>query len=359
MVNRRQGDVHTYGEGLTADGQMVRFTCRPEDLEKAREALKLFSDLSPPTTGRVKLVGHGGYGLYTRFDIVQHKYAGGGGGYIEALEIKDAPDCRCGFVIHNYVSTAGSSFYEFEDLYSANAAFEKSWGACADKNLQISPGFVRRVACSPRLPWFYAVGDQHITGDVVFPDCIMEDPVYRFGRKFVVSGRDSGQRITECIGVHLECDPYSTGRHDKKPSCRVIFFEDGTVWREGSGETKPEPLRSDQLWIHEAVQKFESFLAGKIMGFTVELMDGSKFVGRLAKGKSLQGTYWAKVELDDGEVVKGEFRYEGLSAMQCPTIESYLLGRVVGGGHKIAKILELKRRFRKHDWLGVFAPPDI
>lgn len=360
MTKPRWEGIYTYGEGLTADGQMVKFTCRPEDLEKAQEALKLFKDIQPPTTGRVQNVGHGCYGMYTRFDIVQHKYAGGHVGFIEALEIKDAPDGRCGFVIHEYASMAGSTFYEFDGLDLANAAFEDSWGAFDRfRNLQTSPGFKRRVNCGPRQPWFYAVGDQHIQGDIVFPDCIMEDPVYRFGRKFVVNDRESGPRITECVGCREEdAEDYHWRTGVQKSKRYVVFFEDGTVWREGSGETRPEPLRGDQLWIHETVQKFEKFLAGKITSFTVEFMDGAKFLGRLAKGSSPQGTYWAKVELDDGEVVKGEFRFEGAAVKACQTVEKYLLGRVVGGGHKIAKILELKRRFRKHDWLGVFAPPE-
>lgn len=358
MGKQRLEGVFTYAEGLTADGQLVKFTCRPENKEKALEALKLFSDLQPPTTGRVKLVGHGGYGMYTRFDIVQHKYAGGQSGYIEALEIKDAPDGRCGFVVHDYAGMAGCRFYEFDSLDSANAAFEKSWGACdRDKELQDCPGFKRRIDCGPRLPWFYAVGDQHIQGDIVFPDCIMEDPVYRYGRKFVVQSRDVGPRITECIGVCLERDYRSSGRFDEKPPRRVVYFEDGAIWREGSGESKPEPLRGDQLWIHEAVRKFENFLAGKISQFAIEFMDGQKFVGSLSQGKCVQGTYWAKVQVESGEIATGEFQFAGLSAKECGNVETYLLGNVIGRG-KVVKILELKRRFRKRDWLGVFAPPE-
>jgi hypothetical protein len=350
--------AYTYGEGLTADGHLVKFTCRPEDVEKALEALKLFKDIEPPTTGRAKLVGHGSYGLYTRFDIHQHKYAGGRSGYIEALEIKDAPDGRCGFVIHEYADMSGCRFYEYKNMDSANAAFERSWGA-NDRNgeLQDSPGFKRRVDCGPRQPWFYAVGDQHIAGDIVFPDCIMEDPVYRFGRKFVVARLDERPRITECVGVHLERDRHSTGPYDEKPPRRIVFFEDGTIWRERSGDPTPEPLRGDQLWIHEAILKFESFLAGKVTKFAIEFMDGRKFIGRLSQGKSPHGTYWAKVRLENGKTAEGEFRFEGAATKSAPSIEEYLLGNIVRGS-KVSKILELKRRFRKHDWLGVFLPPE-
>lgn len=360
MTKPRWEGTYTYGEGLTADGQMVKFTCRPEDLEKVTEALKLFRDIEQPTSKRVKLVGHGAYGMYTRFDITQHKYAGGHGGYIETLEIKDAPDGRCGSVLHDYNTSTGHAFYDFDGMESAIVAFEKFWSSRdIHENIKNSLGFKRYVYCGPRLPWFYAVGDQHIAGDIVFPDCIMEDPVYRFGRKFVVYKRDEGPRITECVGLHME-RPYSSGCYDDKKPLRVVFFEDGTIWREGHGEPVPQPLRGDQLWIHEAIQKFENFLAGKASQFAIEFIDGSRFLGRLKRGpgKNSPGTYHVTVELDGGELVDQDFEYTPQLAKIWGGLREYMRGVATINLRKIKAIKSLRRVRRSGAWEGVFTPPE-
>lgn len=356
-MEKRDCTVSMHCEGVTGSGQLVKFTCDPDEKAQALEALKLFRYIGPPVSKQVKLVGHGFYGEYSRFDIVQRKYHGDHGYYVESLEIKDAPDGRCGCVLHEYIVGSGHYFYEFETAEQADAAYEcTGWSSplntSVEERVKAIAGFKRQVKCGPRLPWFYAVGDQHIAGDIVFPDCIMEDPAYRFGRPFVIRGYDGDLRVSECIGVSVECSPY-----DSNKLRRVVFFEDGFIWREGEGRP-PEPLRGDQLWIHEAILKFERVLAGKLTNFVIEFMNGSNFVGRLKQDvkKNSPGRYWAKIELMDGAILEGEFDFSAEDAKRHASVEAYLRARY-SDQRPMKSLNELRRKYRK-SWMGVFAPPE-
>ncbi len=80
--------VTTSSEIKTGGGQLLRFDCRPEDVERVKRCLgSLVEGITLPQTVHVKGVSQGGYGRYSRFDIKQHDYAGGGypgcGGFIE------------------------------------------------------------------------------------------------------------------------------------------------------------------------------------------------------------------------------------------------------------------------------------
>jgi len=117
-------------------------------------------------------VPKGGYGIDSIYNIVQHKYAGGGntacGGYIEVLEIKDPPNNRCGIIIHEYLAHIGHTFTEWQSLEYALSAYDKSWTWKDTCNSSPSlPGFVRYVFCGQQMPWFYA--DDDIVGDYVPP----------------------------------------------------------------------------------------------------------------------------------------------------------------------------------------------
>lgn len=121
----------------------------------------------------LKLIPKGGYGLETIFDIVQHKYAGGGhpgaGGYIEVLEIKNPPGGRHGIIIHEENSDRGHMFSEWQTLEGALSAFDKYWGDAGLAYLFLPklPLFIRRVICGNRTPWFYAKSEESIVGDLV------------------------------------------------------------------------------------------------------------------------------------------------------------------------------------------------
>ncbi len=118
------------------------------------------------------IVPKGGYGIESIYNIVQHKYAGGGhsgcGGYIEVLEIKDSPDKKCGIIVHEYLTHIGHTFTEWQTLKDALFAYDKCWGN--EDNHNVFPtltGFIRRVVCRDLTPWFYA--QNYIAGDYVPP----------------------------------------------------------------------------------------------------------------------------------------------------------------------------------------------
>jgi len=239
-MNKDKFDTYTFSEGSTGIGQMVEFSCCPEDVGKVKEFLKTIRTIDIPTTKRVNVV-HGCYGRYTRFDIVQHKYAGGGngsgGGYIEVLEIKNPPDGRCGIVIYEYSTHDNSVFYEFSNLPDAVLAFEKNRGGSGFSKCE---GFLRRVVCNRfYTPWFYAVGSQLLLDDFVFPNIIEEDPTFRYGRKFVVRDYYGLPTIKTCMGSRLiRKDEYG----GKTESSLLVLWEDGTVWDEYKCSERPRPL---------------------------------------------------------------------------------------------------------------------
>lgn len=267
-------------ECKTGGKQLVRVSCRPGDEKKIEQCLKGIKSIEVPVTGRVDVVGHGGYGKCTRFDIEQHKYVGSGypscGGYVEVLEIKNSIEERCSIVIHKWESGVGSIFYEFASL---NAAL-KIW-----KNLQIlsdtkalaeKEGFIRCVACGLLSPWFFAVGNQAICGDFAFPDHLdCNDPVYWPNRKVVLTNYGGSKEIKTCLGVSFESHE---NLHGKASEYKVVQFSDGTTRSEHSSHLERiiKPLEEESLWKQEAINRVRELLNGELDKATVILLDGKK-----------------------------------------------------------------------------------
>lgn len=304
---------YAYGEGRTGLGQLVEFTCPLELREQVKEFLeKNVRTIDIPTTGRVN-ISHGGYGRYTRYDVTQHEYAGGGpeesGGwcYIEVLEVKNPPDERWGIVVHESASHGGASFTEWETLKDARVAFKRHWGKDTREFFPKLEGFKRRVVCGSLTPWFYAIGNEHLLGDYAFPEGLQDDPVYRFGRQFVVFDEEGIPSVKTCMGTRFfkrkrDYYPYEEKQY------RIVYWNDGTVWDE-SGEQSwwvvkygsPRPLEEGELWITEAVEQFHKLIAGSSDKFEVNFTDGNKFVGRVIKAESkspcAEGHYYLVVHL--------------------------------------------------------------
>ena len=126
---------------------------------------------------REVVLPHGGYGIRTRYDIIQYRYAGGGhpgcGGYLEVLGVKNPPEDKCPIIIHQYVSNSDVeefSFAEWHTLDDAITAFEKYWGYRNFFRWASSiKGFLRTVDCGQSKPWFYAEGDDRVVEDFVAP----------------------------------------------------------------------------------------------------------------------------------------------------------------------------------------------
>ena len=106
---------------LSCDGRLkspavglmgIKFTCEPEDVKKIKSFLaQNVRGIDVPVTGQVS-TSHGTFGQYSRYKVVQHKYAGGGygpscGGCIEVLEIKNPPMSRHRIVIYEFSNGHG------------------------------------------------------------------------------------------------------------------------------------------------------------------------------------------------------------------------------------------------------------
>jgi len=65
---------YTFGEAITAGGQVIEFNCHPDDVVRIKEALMQVRIIDLPTSRAVN-VSHGGCGQYSRYKITQHKYA--------------------------------------------------------------------------------------------------------------------------------------------------------------------------------------------------------------------------------------------------------------------------------------------
>lgn len=360
---------YMYSEGKTGFGQLIEFTCRSNEAEQVKQFLAdNVRTIDIPVTGRVS-VGHGAYGRYTRYDIQQHKYAGGGhggcGGYIEVLEIKDSPDKRCNAVIYEYNSGQGhirSSFTEWNTIKNAITAFEKS-RSFPDKFSELD-GFIRRVNCGLLTPWFYAIGEQQLVGDYALPEGLQDDPVYKLGKIFVVMEEDlpvvktcMGTRFVE--GKKLD-NYYSSSIYGKPYYYRLVYWNDGSIWKEGHDRTLPRPLEEQDMWILDAINQFKALLAGKKTNFTINFLDGKKFVSQLVEPKqkksSPEGDYYIVVHLKNKrEPLKGwvtDFK----PSQEAPNIIDQITQKFESRGKTVERIEITKKKVKKNGqrWAGVF-----
>jgi hypothetical protein len=367
-MERKKFDVYTFGEAKTGGGQLINFSCHPDDVAKIKIALSDFRSIDIPTTKRVVLQ-HGSFGSYTRYDIKQHKYAGGGGGgccgYIEVLEIKDPPDNRCGIVIHEYDNHNGSRFTEFQALEDALSAFEKYWRNPREskEKMRKCKGFIRRVECGIFQPWFYAVGDQLLQKDFVFPDIIEEDAVFRFGRKFILRDIDGLPALKTCVSTHITEEQSDTYSH-KKYKTRIVYWDDGTKSSFTNDEDLPRPLDEKELWIQEAIDKFKQLLSGGLVKFAIDFIDGSKFIGtwrpKDKKSHHAEGKY--KVSLvyktpkgTEKKIENGEFYFKPTPEIH--TIEQSILSQAKDKNCeliRIESIIRMKGKPYSGMWEGVF-----
>lgn len=111
---------------------------------------------------------HGGYALRSRFEIVQHHYAGGPG-YVEVLEIKDPPPGKHPIVLCHYGTVWDGGpwrdnsfqFWEFRTVEAAREAMDIVTGSphLGPKGLERIrqvDGLLHVSDISESAPWFYA-----------------------------------------------------------------------------------------------------------------------------------------------------------------------------------------------------------
>ena len=388
VIERDGISVRVHVEVTTNSGQVVSMYCHPDDVEMMKAVLKNAHSFQVPVTHSVN-VGHGTYGMYSRYNIVQHEYAGGGypgnGGTIEVLEVKDPPDDRHGIVVYwnqEYGIDIESGFAEFKTVEQAVKAFNKVLrnSSKRDKTLKEkeSEGFIRLVQCGFLTPWFYAVGNEELYGDYTLPQGMSDDPVFRLGTRLVVQENETGDgivwlkkandrptKIKTCMGCRFVKEKPDLDHRrfidDKLETkyYRIVYFDDGTVWNEKNGGDLPRPLREDELWIDEAINQFYKLLSGENKSFDIRFIDGSKFSAKVSgdrtKGHTIEGEYSAIVTFSDGTTKEG--RHDFKPSNKFPSFISLVEGKLKRPeGVEIDKIEIVKRIPKKggKSWTGVF-----
>lgn len=377
------------GEMRTGGGQLVSTdvligdisgdsTAIDERFRQVTTALQHVSHIRLPDTHPAN-VPHGGYGRYSRYTITQHRYAGGGGGgnggYLELLEIADPPDNRAGWVVYVYfrgVDKHVNCFYEFATGDDAQTAWKKQYSKLAgDEPASTIPGCIRRVDCGALTPWFYAVAEQHLLGDVVFPDVVEDDPVFAFGRKFVVTDIDAITTIKTCYGlVPISGYEYSRSGYSgagKEYTYWRVYWHDGTCTdldRNHSLPANVRPAASDELWVEQAVEKFRQLLSGQQREFEIPFLDGESVVvkwrPRNPRAMTAEGEYYATITvMKEGKEVTEAGHFDFTPTADYPDVVTYLQK----GKPNLQSIQELRRlkegkrpgeKVIDRKWSGVF-----
>lgn len=361
----------THGEGRTALGSGVEFTCRSEDKEAVQKFLETnVRSISLPLTRTS--IPHGSYCQPSRYNIKQHKYSAGQEEafyrYVEVLEIIQPPDERCGVVINDR-SHEGGFFSEWETVEQALAAYDIVW-RCNDERsyfgpvkdrwekIRRLPGFKRVVECGAMQPWFYAIGEEVLVGDYAFPHGLQDDPVFRFGVKFAVMSRSEGWRIKTCMGTRFfekeqDHSPYQKERK------RFVYWDDGSRWEEGDGVPTPRPAEEGELWIAEAVEQFRRLLSGPQTHFEIAFANGMVFSGQLVDGekKSLgspEGLYEVTIFRKDKEPARTETKFKPTEEypMVRDWLEAELFRKEIAFASFEVKLIEAEK-YGQH-WTGVF-----
>jgi len=340
---KKDFSVTTYREVRTAGGQLVEFKCVPEDAERIGKCISApVEEIELPQTGKVCLVGQGGYGRYTRFDIRQHDYAGGGfpgcGGFTEVLEIKNPINGKCAIILHEYRTEEHSVmcyFIEWDCIHNAIDAFKKKWNGLNRDDFSKLPGFRRRVECGRLTPWFYAIGDQEIVGDYAFPEGLQDDPVYTFGRKFVVYVDARQEEKKPVVKTCMGCRIINSRNEYGFKSYRVVHWSDGTVWDESNTYRcgrPPRPIEEaddEDLWAHELRRQLPFLKKGKKI--VIHFADGLIFEGAFTQreGPTPKGKYYVLVTLkgkDDNNNPPIEGWVDFVPTPECPTLAKHVLG---------------------------------
>lgn len=365
-MRAKRVNSYVYGEAHSLTGQLIGFTCPSEEKENVTKTItESIHNLNLPTTHQ-SVTTHGSHGGYSRFKIIQHEYVGGGpseyGGwcFIELLEIINPPDGRHNIVIYEANSDYYNTFYEWETLENASAAFKKHWTDSKNREtFPKLPGFKRMVSCGLLSPWFYAIGDEELIGDYAFPEGLQDDPVFRFGQKFVCLENET-PIIKTCMGTRFveEKDYYN---NNKIKHYRIVVWSDGSIWNEDLNEdNRPRPLIADELWITDAMEKFKKFLTGKTNHFEIAFINGQKFIGQITPKKSLAksvaGDYELRVTLDGAKKPACGWVNNFVPTPETPNIVEKILKDVAAKDKKVNRIEIVKVRSEKSGkkWSGVF-----
>lgn len=336
--------------------------------DKIEQSKKYFADnvrrVALPCTHKIN-VEHGTYGAYSRYDIIQHKYAGGGSGYVEVLEIKNPPDNRCGVVLHYRPFPNEVVFVEFKTVQDACTSFEKRWGADRLDKIEQDKGFVRVVNCGVLVPWFYAVGDEDLVGDYALASGLENHPVYRLGQQFIFRKTGEQPRIRTCVGTYVD--------RSQQTERVVVYFDDGSSWSSASHTwsctplSDPVDIESVTSWINTAVREIEQVLLGNKTNFSLNFLDGTQLVGKISSKKknmhTSAGDYYLKVVYEkDGKRGCSEGWVSAFTPTKlCPSLEAFVTERYKEKGSTVVslEVTKVKKKLHGPAWTGVlFQKPE-
>lgn len=353
---------YRFGEGKTGIGQKVSFTYpSEEDAEKIKGFIAdKIRSFDFPVAHKTN-VSHGSFGRYSHYEMIQHKYAGGHGGYIELLEIKNPPDNRHNIVIHFYIDSGNSSFSEWETIENAKYAFQRYFAFDQKEEIDKLPGFKRWIKCGALTPWFYAIGDEELIGDYAVASGLEDDPVFRLNKSFVVFDKEGSPCIKTCLGTRFieKIHEDSWGKKDKKVF-RMVYWDDGSVWNEQHNSSLPRPAENGEIWIAEAVAEFKKMLAGKKTDFTINFANGEQFIGKIKtvtkKQLRAEGDYLVTVLLKGETASRKGWINNFVPTPKYPDIIQYLKAKYEEKGRQViqVKIEKVKTKKGGKKWTGIF-----
>ncbi len=359
---------YTHGEGQTGIGQHVEFSI-PVDVNASTVKSFLVENIRHIRVPFIREVGigHGGHREYTRYKIVQHDYAAhdgdSGSRFIELLEVSNPPEGRSNIIIHASNTWDGAIFTEWENLDYALQAFKNHIYEITDEEKAAGiKGFKRRVDCGVLTPWFYAIDDQILFGDYAVTNGLQEDPVFQFGRKFVVFDDNDSPKIATCMGARFikEDTEYAFHRKEKVEPYRIVYWDDGTIWNERLSSKVPQPLESDKLWVMEVIHQFKSLLTGAQTEFSIPFLDGTVFVGKIKPGRpnihTNEGTYFVSVKLKYiRKRREGQINFNPTTDFPC--VEDFITAKFKENGKEVEHVQIKSTRVLKggKKWSGVFS----
>lgn len=255
---------------------------------------------------KVRLIEHGAFCMPTRFEVQQHYYAGTDAecsiqGYAEILEINNPPKDKHGLVYIRYLTNQGYTIVEIDDLSAAKTHQNLLWNITSlTPEIKKNYSWIKRVVvCNGLRPWVYSYGGMDIIEDFALPYELTNDPVYAFGQRFVLYDEHDLPRIATCMGTRLLREKIKTSNAETTYSFRrIAYFSDGSTYEIPLPDShtiqnphtsitprvqRPRVLRSDELWIDDAIKQFESLLTGSRDKITVRFTNGDVFVGKVSK----------------------------------------------------------------------------
>jgi hypothetical protein len=293
--------------------------------------------------------------LYSRFDLIRRNFRKFPTGYVEVLEVIDAPLNHARHIIHEKFVDRGRAFSEWKSGELATYAFNvTAWPITGSTGkLESLAGFIRHIHCHRLTPWFLATGTEAIIGPYVAPRGLDNDPVYRLGGRFVCFDPNDGEDpvIKTCLGCRVE-KGFNVNFPFEPYEYRIVYFDDGSVWKSNSKIRPPRELSEGELWVVHRLGHLKRLMTGGLTNISVHFLDSTTLSSRIVHSKlsSLKqpGLYRYTI------VVEGEkpiFRNKKFEPSETePTLLHFINNQMKENGKNVlyVKIREIPGQKRSH-----------